>query len=419
MTASWGVVMVSLHTSPLAQPGQGDAGGMNVYVRQLATALAANGHPVWILTRRDRPGQRVRELPVPSLTGAARATVVPVPAGPATPLPKEDLSQWIDDFARNAPGALIAAGGCHGSDCRWVVHSHYWLSGLAGLAVAASLNHAPVVHTMHTMAAVKNAHDECSVEPEERERAEQRIATAADLLVANTPAEREELVDHYGADRSKIQVTPPGVDTTVFRPDGDSHWPGRPAPLTVLFAGRIQAHKGPQVVIKAAELVNRRDPGRPAVAVHLTGAMSGASDLDLERHVVESGLDSWCTMSGPVSAQELAAFYRAADVVVVPSYSESFGLVSLEAQACGTPVLAHRVGGLTYAVADGETGRLVDGLSPEAWADELESIAADLESWRSMGPAAARRARGFGWQTMAAQMSTAYEHLSSAPSREP
>jgi D-inositol-3-phosphate glycosyltransferase len=411
VTKTFGVVMVSLHTSPLAQPGQGDAGGMNVYVRHVATTVAAAGHPVWVLTRRDRPGQRVQELPVPQVPGAARATVVPVPAGPAAEVPKEELPHWVDDFARAAPGALIAAGGCQGDECRWVVHSHYWLSGLAGLAVAESLN-APLVHTMHTMAAVKNARDARSAEPEERESAEQHIAERADLLVANTPAERAELMDHYGASPDSIRVVPPGVDTAVFRPEGEVHWPGRDAGLKILFAGRIQGHKGPHVIIRATGLLQQRRHGGPAVALHLTGAASGGDHLDLAALVAESGLGEACSTSGPVSAPELAARYRAADVVAVPSYSESFGLVALEAQACGTPVLAHRVGGLQYAVADGETGRLVDGLDPETWARELERIAADLPAWRRMGPSAARRARGFGWEAMAARMSALYEALS-------
>ncbi len=406
----FGIVMVSLHTSPSAQPGQGDAGGMNVYVRHLSIRLAAAGHPVWVLTRRERPGQRAEDLPVPDAPGAARATVLPVPAGPAGPVPKEDLPRWVDDFAAAAPRVLAAAGGCQGDDCRWIVHSHYWLSGLAGLTVAGSLG-APLVHTMHTMAAVKNARDRRSAEPEEREAAEQQIASAADLLIANTPAEREELIDHYAAAPGRIEVIPPGVDTEVFTPHGPVHWPGRPAALKVLFAGRIQGHKGPQVIIRALGRWRRQHPHGPSVALHLTGAMSGQGDLDLATLIDEAGLADRATMSGPVTAEALAAMYRAADVVAVPSYSESFGLVALEAQACGTPVLAHRVGGLVHAVADGQTGRLVDGLEPADWSAELGRIAADPDAWRSLGPAAARRARGFSWDAMADRMSAAYESL--------
>ncbi|MDI3330858.1 MAG: glycosyltransferase [Micrococcus sp.] len=406
----FGIVMVSLHTSPLAQPGQGDAGGMNVYVRHLSIRLAAAGHPVWVLTRRDRPGQAPQDLPVPPVPGAARATVLAVPAGPAAPVPKEELPRWVDDFAAAAPGVLAAAGGCQGDYCRWIVHSHYWLSGLAGLTVADSLD-APLVHTMHTMAAVKNARDHRSAEPEEREAAEQQIASAADLLIANTPAERQELIDHYAAAPGRIQVIPPGVDTEVFTPRGPSHWPGRPAALKVLFAGRIQGHKGPQVVIRAAGELRRRDPHGPVVALHLTGATSGQGELDLAAVVEESGLTGLVTTSGPVTADALAAMFRAADVVAVPSYSESFGLVALEAQACGTPVLAHRVGGLVHAVADGVTGQLIDGLEPADWATALGLIAADPDAWRGRGPAAARRARDFSWHAMAARMSAAYESL--------
>ncbi|WP_246858349.1 glycosyltransferase [Citricoccus sp. SGAir0253] len=406
----FGIVMVSLHTSPLAQPGQGDAGGLNVYVRHLAIRLAATGHRVWVLTRRDRAGQRAEDLPVPAAAGAARATVLPVPAGPAGPVAKEDLPRWVDDFAAAAPGVLAAAGGCQGEDCRWIVHSHYWLSGLAGLAVSRSLR-APLVHTMHTMAAVKNARDRRSAEPEEREAAEQQIASAADLLVANTPAEREELVDHYGADADRITVIPPGVDTTVFTEHGPVRWPGRPAPLNVLFAGRIQGHKGPQVLLRALGLLRRRHGGPPPLALHLTGAASGRHELDLDAIVAQEGLGDVVSTSGPVSAPDLAAAFRAAHVVAVPSFSESFGLVALEAQACGTPVLAHRVGGLVHAVADGVTGRLVDSLDPADWADAFEAVLADPAAWRALGPAAARRARGFSWDAMADRMTRAYAAL--------
>jgi D-inositol-3-phosphate glycosyltransferase len=290
------------------------------------------------------------------------------------------------------------------------VHSHYWLSGLAGLAVADSLG-APLVHTMHTMAAVKNARDRRSAEPEEREAAEQQIASAAGLLIANTPAERQELIDHYAAVADRIEVIAPGVDTEVFTPDGPVDWPGQPAALKVLFAGRIQGHKGPQVIIRAVGRLQGQRPQGPSVALHLTGATSGGDDLDLAALIDESGLTDVATTSGPVTAGRLAAMYRAADVVVVPSYSESFGLVALEAQACGTPVLAHRVGGLVHAVDDGVTGRLVDGLDPAVWAAELGRIAADSEAWRSLGPAAAQRARGFSWDVMAARMIEAYESL--------
>ncbi|HEY4614701.1 MAG TPA: glycosyltransferase [Citricoccus sp.] len=406
----YGIVMVSLHTSPLAQPGQGDAGGMNVYVRNLSIRLAAAGHPVWVLTRRERAGQAPQDLPVPRVPGAARAVTLPVPAGPPGPVPKEELSRWVDDFAAAAPAALTAAGACRGEDCRWIVHSHYWLSGLAGLAVASSLS-APLVHTMHTMAAVKNARDRRSAEPEEREAAEQQIAAAADLLIANTPAERQELLEHYAAAPGRIEVIPPGVDTEVFTPSGPRHWPGAPGDVKVLFAGRIQGHKGPQVILRAVGRDRRARPDGPTVALHLTGASSGQAELDLAGLIAEEGLREAATTSGPVSAGELAMVYRAADVVAVPSYSESFGLVALEAQACGTPVLAHRVGGLVHAVADGVTGRLVDGLDPDDWADQLGRIATGLESWRGLGPAAARRARGFSWDAMAEQMGSAYRSL--------
>lgn len=410
------VTLVSLHTSPLAQAGQGDAGGMNVYVRNLALALAAQGRRVWILTRQDGPEQGPRTLAPGRLepptgiaatqntaTGAlTTATVVPVPAGPATPVDKDELHRWVGDFAAAAPRALREAGALAPPA---VVHSHYWLSGVAGMALARRWR-APLVHSMHTMAAVKNTRDRRAGEPAERQDAERRITAGAQLLIANTDTERDELIGHYAADPRRIAVIRPGVDLSVFTPDGPAIWPGREAPVKALFAGRIQPHKGPQVVIAALGNL----AGMP-VALHLTGAPSGVAELDLPDVLRRAGVDAACTVSGPMPPAQLAAAYRAADVVVMPSFSESFGLVALEAQACGTPVLAHRVGGLVHAVEHGVTGRLVESLDPVDWTAALGQIVADPDSWRRLGAAAALRAQTFSWTRTAAEMCAAYATL--------
>ncbi|WP_431859315.1 glycosyltransferase [Micrococcus terreus] len=416
------VVMVCLHTSPLAQPGSGDAGGLNVYVRHLAQGLADLGHPVWVLTRQDAPDQ----VPVPLAPaaghpdGGSLAWVLPVPAGPAAPVDKVELLTWVADFADAGLAALERAGAL-GGDRAVVVHSHYWLSGLAGEKLARSLN-APLVHTMHTLAAVKQAQDPSAEESPAREPAEARLARRADLLVANTPVEEQELIDLAGASADRVAVVPPGVDTEVFTPQGSRDWPGDQAPVRLLFAGRIQPHKGPQVAIAALGELRRTGAGPGAegtsapVTLHLTGARSGPEALDLVASARAAGVEDWVTVSDPLSPVQLAAAFRAADAVLIPSHSESFGLVALEAQACGTPVLAHRVGGLVHAVADGVTGRLLPDLEPATWAAALQEIVADREAWTALGPAAARRAQHFGWDVMARTMSGLYGRLSE---REP
>lgn len=412
-----GVVMVSLHTSPLAQPGSGDAGGLNVYVRHLALALRRLGHPVWILTRQDSPGQHPAELTDEDQgpDDGPAAWVLPVPAGPAAPMDKSRLRPWVEQFAAAGREALERAGALGGGEAV-VVHSHYWLSGLAAERLSGSLG-APWVHTMHTLAAVKRAQDPQADEGSEREAGESRIAREADALVANTPAERQDLVRHAGAAPDRIVVVAPGVDTAVFSPEGPAVWPGAPGRLRVLFAGRIQTHKGPQVAVQALGELRRalpagRSSGPAPVALHVTGAASGSGRLDLQAVARQAGVQDWCTVSEPLSPPELAAAYRAADVVVMPSRSESFGLVALEAQACGTPVLAHRVGGLVHAVQDGATGRLLPDLDPGTWAAALRQILDDPQAWTDLGPAAARRAQEFGWDRMARTMSGLYTRLS-------
>ena len=412
------IVMVSLHTSPLAQPGSGDAGGMNVYVRHLAQCLAHAGHPVWVLTRQDSPGQRPQPLsPEADVPDAGSlAWVLPVPAGPASPVAKDELLPWVEEFAEASLSALEAAG-VLGADRSVVVHSHYWLSGLAGVLIAGRLK-TPWVHTMHTLAAVKHAQDPEAREAPEREEAESQLARTADCLVANTPAERGDLVDLTGAEADRVVVVPPGVDTGVFTPDGPAAWPGVPAPLRLLFAGRIQSHKGPQVAVAALGLLREAlvEDGQftwePPASLHLTGAPSGTERLDLISQARTAGVQDWVTVSEPMAPAELAAALRAADAVLMPSHSESFGLVALEAQACGTPVLAHRVGGLVHAVQDGVTGRLVEDLDPATWARNLRRILDDPGGWTELGPAAARRAQQFGWGEMAQTMSGIYCSIS-------
>jgi D-inositol-3-phosphate glycosyltransferase len=267
---------------------------------------------------------------------------------------------------------------------------------------------------MHTMAKVKNLLLESGEQPEprRREEGEQRIVDGATRLIANTGTEAAELVSHYHADADRIDVAAPGVDLDVFTPAFRSAARAEhgvpPGTFHLLFAGRIQRLKGPQVLIRAAALLRSR---RPDIDLQLTilGAVSGAKDFDLLSLISAAGLDDVATHHPPVNAPELASWYRSAVVVVMPSYSESFGLVALEAQACGTPVVATRVGGLSRAVFDGRTGLLVDGHKASDWASALESLHDDPETRLDMGRAASVHAQGFGWQRTAAITRESYD----------
>jgi D-inositol-3-phosphate glycosyltransferase len=396
MTLIKRVAFLSLHTSPMEQPGSGDAGGMNVYIRGLASALAENGVEVEIFTRSTDARQPAVEHPDPGVC------VHNVLAGPPRKLPKEELPELLHSMV--AEIERIRERQPHG---RYdIIHSHYWVSGVAGLELS-ELWGVPLVHTMHTMAKVKNLLLQSGEKPEPRRRedGEHRIVDGAARLIANTSAEANELVSHYNADFDHIDIAPPGVDLSVFTPAFRSRSRAErgvpPGTFHLLFAGRIQRLKGPQILVKAAALLRER---RPDINLKLTilGALSGAKDFNLKSLVTAAGMDDVVTHHPPVGAAELAGWFRSADVVVMPSYSESFGLVALEAQACGTPVVATRVGGLSRAVFDGRTGLLVDGHRAADWADALEALYDDPATREDMGRAASVHAQSSGWQRTAA-----------------
>jgi D-inositol-3-phosphate glycosyltransferase len=396
MTLIKRVAFLSLHTSPMEQPGSGDAGGMNVYIRGLASALAENGVEVEIFTRSTDARQPAVEHPDPGVC------VHNVLAGPPRKLPKEELPELLHSMV--AEIERIRKRQPHG---RYdIIHSHYWVSGVAGLELS-ELWGVPLVHTMHTMAKVKNLLLQSGEKPEPRRRedGEHRIVDGAARLIANTSAEANELVSHYNADFDHIDIAPPGVDLSVFTPAFRSRSRAErgvpPGTFHLLFAGRIQRLKGPQILVKAAALLRER---RPDINLKLTilGALSGAKDFNLKSLVTAAGLDDVVTHHPPVGAADLAGWFRSADVVVMPSYSESFGLVALEAQACGTPVVATRVGGLSRAVFDGRTGLLVDGHRAADWAEALEALYDDPATREDMGRAASVHAQSSGWQRTAA-----------------
>lgn len=405
------VAMLSLHTSPLDQPGGGDAGGMNVYVRALALELAASGVAVEIFTRRVDPGQ-------PDVVALGPGVLVHhVAAGPAHKVSKERLPLLVPEMAE-AVSSLIAAQPVGHFD---VVHSHYWVSGMAGLQLSRRWG-LPLVHTMHTMARVKNKHLPAgqTAEPSIREDGEQHIVADATRLIANTTAEATELERHYNGCETRIDVVSPGVDLKVYKPAfrdrSRAHLGISAGAFHVVFAGRLQRLKGPHVLVKAAALLRRKRPDIP-LRVSILGARSGSDKYDLPSLIDDAGLAGVVSVLPPVSALSLADWYRAADVVAMPSSSESFGLVAIEAQACGTPVVATNVGGLPRAVSDGRTGLLVDGRDAHHWADALASLYDFPQTRTDMGRAASVYAESFGWAHTAELTTASYDRALGQPGR--
>ncbi|GMU77615.1 MAG: D-inositol 3-phosphate glycosyltransferase [Acidimicrobiia bacterium] len=399
------VAMFSLHTSPLAQPGTGDGGGMNVYIRSLASALARAGVECDVLTRADRHG-------VPAVVSPERGVrVVHLDAGPRRPVPKDELLELHDELVDAAARWLGRRGPVD------VLHANYWVSG----AVAHTLKHRlglPLVTTFHTLALAKHEagiHDD----PTSRTETEASIVRCSDGVVVSTAHERDLLVDGYGAAGDRVEIIPPGVDHTVFRPGtGDvprvrRHWRVGDAPV-LLVVGRIQPLKGIDLAIRS--LASLDDPRANLVVVGGPSGPEGESELDrLHRLAGDLGIADRVRFEPPRAHEQLAAYYRAADVVLVPSRAESFGLVALEAAACGTPVVATAVGGLRSVVAHGESGFLVEDRDPLAFADRIRDVLADPERAADMRARAVTGAARFTWSMAAARLRRLYADV---PARE-
>ncbi|MEV3965638.1 D-inositol-3-phosphate glycosyltransferase [Nocardia sp. NPDC050193] len=399
------IAVLTVHTSPLAQPGTGDAGGMNVYVLQTALQLARRGTEVEIFTRATSS-----DLP-PVQEAAPGVLVRNVVAGPFEGLDKHDLPTQLCPFtaevlrqeARHLPGYYD------------LVHSHYWLSGQVGW-LARDRWRVPLVHTAHTLAAVKNAAlaEGDSPEPATREIGEKQVIAEADRLTANTGQEARDLVELYGALPGRIDIVPPGADLTRYRP-GDRAVARAELGLAgheeiVAFVGRIQPLKAPDVLVRAVAEALRRRPGRPLRAL-IVGGPSGTG-LDrpdaLIELAAELGIADHVTFLPPQPPDRLVQVYRAADLVAVPSYNESFGLVALEAQASGTPVLAAAVGGLGTAVRHEHSGLLVAGHRTPDWADALEYLLDDPGRLRTLGAQAVSHAAAFSWAHTAGKLLDSY-----------
>jgi D-inositol-3-phosphate glycosyltransferase len=391
------IATLMVHTSPLDQPGIGDAGGMNIYVLESAQRMAAMGVSVDIFTRRTEAAQP----DIVEISPGVRVRHFECGHGSLT---KEQLPAHINGLSKEFLQILK-------TENYDVIHSHYWISGKVAMPAAKELG-IPLVHTMHTMARVKNLNlaEGETPEPMIRVQGETQVVAAANALIANTDAEGASLVSLYDACPDTVHVVSPGVDLYTFTA-GESRSAARietgmpEDALVVSFVGRIQPHKGPEVLIRAtSELVKHSPLLRHKLIVNIVGGASGANTEEVDRLKELSswlGIDDVVRFSPPVPRKDLPQWYRAADLVIVPSYSESFGLVALEAQACGTPVVATAVGGLRTAVADGISGVLVDGHDPKAWSSVISRLLQEPQRRILLSMGAIEHASHFGWDVTA------------------
>src|ERR671910_10824 len=372
------VAVLSIHTSPLAQPGAGDGGGMNVYVRSLASYLARAGVACDVLTRADHAEQP------PTVEVEPGFRVVHLAAGPVASVPKPALPALVEPFVDAALGFFAAQREPPG-----VLHANYWISGAAGHRLKHELD-LPLAATFHTLDRVK-AEAGVGDDPETRARVEGEIVSCADLMIAATEDERRQLVTLYGAERDRIEVVPPG--------------------RVLLYVGRIQPLKGADLAVRA--LAELDDDVSLLVVGGPSGTNGEAQAVALRKLVADLGLDHRVRFIPPQPHDRLVAYYQAADVCLVPSRTESFGLVALEAAACGTPVVAADVGGLGSVVDDGETGFLVEGRAAADYAGPVDVLLSHPDLARAMGASALARSGRYMWSIAAARLRRLYGDLAS------
>ena len=400
------VAVLSYHSSPLAEPGEGDAGGMTVYVRSVAEALAAVGVHTDIFTRASGAERAVTQL-------APRVRVVAIEAGPARVVPKEMLVEHVRDFAAGIRAFATSQRASYD-----VVHSHYWQSGLAARELARGWD-IPMVHSNHTLGKVKNRWlaPGDSPEPITRLQGESEVIAAADALIASTDEEWQQLACLYAAPHDRVKIVYPGVDHSMFGP-GDKTAARSEIGLgedeaVMLYVGRLQPLKGLELAIRATEqLVPALD--RPLVFVVVGGASGGRGEDELSRlQSLARSLDveDVVRFVGARPHADLPLYYRAADCVVVSSHSESFGLAALEAHACGAPVVATAVGGLSHIVRDSRSGFLVDSRDPAVFAARLKTILSDADLRAAFGQEAIASAASFSWTSTARSFLDLYDCL--------
>jgi len=408
------LAVLSLHTSPLAQPGTGDGGGMNVYVRELSSALARAGVICDVYTRAWSDDL------APTLDIEPGFRVHHVPAGPPAPLAKEALLDVVDEFTDGVLKSMTSAGTLGADDDVPfdAVHANYWLSGIAGHAIKHQLN-LPLVSTFHTLDRVKAEASPEEVEAHSshaRAEAEAAIIRCSDTVLASCSVEAAQITDLYGADPSRIRIVAPGVDHAFFGP-GDRAQARRALDLPdrgplLLFVGRIQPLKGVGVAVATLASIARDQPNASLVVVGGPSGPHGDEEVDRITRLVDAlGLSDQVLFVPPRPHELLSTYYRAADVCLVPSRSESFGLVALESAACGTPVVASDVGGLRSLVDHGRTGYLVEEPDPEAYAAWVRQILAEPLLAERLSTGSVLRARRYTWARAAHLLVDIYADL--------
>jgi D-inositol-3-phosphate glycosyltransferase len=406
------LAMLSLHTSPLAQPGTGDGGGMNVYVRELAAALARRGVSCDVFTRLADP-----DLP-PVVTVEPGLRVHHIAAGPVGPFPKEHLEAVVPEFTEGVLEVMRDAAGSRDEPFE-AVHANYWLSGLSGHVIKHEFD-LPLVSTFHTLDRVKAEADVEELEAgvaSRRADAEAAVIGCSDCVLASCSVEADQLVDLYGADPERIRIVAPGVDHAFFAP-GHRAQARRALGLEpdgplLLFVGRIQPLKRADVAVRTlAVLVGQGLPYRLVVVGGPSGPHGEDAYDDLLHLIKGLGVEDRVTLVSPQPHELLSTFYRAADVCLVTSKSESFGLAALESEACGTPVVASAVGGLTTLVEPGSTGYLVTEPAPERFAEFVTRIVDSPALAKRLSVAAATHARDYTWRDAAATLVDLYAELS-------
>ena len=386
------LAVLSMHTSPLAQPGIGDGGGMNVYVREVSSALEQAGISSTVFTRRvDSETPKV-------MTFGDGLNVVQIDAGDFS-LRKEDLYSVISDFTNGVEDFLLK------EDQHDALLANYWLSGSAAHKLKHSLN-MPLLTSFHTLARVKAVSGDKSFGYDERITVESEVIGCSDVILSNSSFEKDQLVSYYGADPSRVEIVPPGVDHSIFNPA-----PKKEAreilnlneQKTLLFVGRIQPLKGVDLAISTLSELEDRD-----TRLVLIGSPSGLEGPSEERHIrkkiEELGLTDRVQFVEPQPHEKLVNWYRAADVLLMPSRSESFGLVALEAAACGLPVVASAVGGLQTIVKNDLSGYLIDDRDPWSYAAHVSKIINDSEKAEAMSKEAVKSSKSFTWSVTAARL---------------
>ncbi len=396
--------VVSYHSSPLVEPGSGDSGGMTIYVRELAEAMARQGVRTDMFTRASGDQPRITQL-------SPLVRAITIDAGPAS-LSKSELPAYIGEFSTGIIDFAAAEGTQYDA-----IHSHYWQSGLAAKALVERWD-VPFVHSHHTLARVKNSHLAPGDVPESQERieGEEEVIRSADVLVASTDDEWDHLACLYGASHDRLKTIHPGVDHSLFAPADRAVSRARLGlrdEVVVLYVGRIQRLKGIELAVRAVEqLVGAVEKD---VVFMVVGGASGADGDDevrrLNELVTELDLERNVRFMGPQRHDRLPAFYNASDALVVCSHSESFGLAALEAQACGTPVVGTPVGGLSYVVRNGESGFLEDTRDPTVFASRLKTLLGDEQLIRDFRAAAVRSAQVFSWKRSASEFIMLFDCL--------